>query len=298
MTISRIIPADSKDEAWQLSRQLWVEWSERNGTPSGTEQILLAIHENILSGECGLFASPKWWEEISKNHQTRHQIATPLWVNEKFINGDPCLALGGFGFGIMNPAENRKVLEGNFSKGLLDDVRLISRAYNAEVYSRASKIIGEINDNPHNKKKLLEALDGAVFEEVVAELLKAYGCDVILTRRSGDGGKDLIAVLPDGKDPLVMMVECKRRKEAHTLGPLEPRALLGQFYFNNQIGIGYDCAMLVTNASHAGPTALSFDQKISNFTMKMGDDVLTWISNYGRIKDGLWVPNPIDELLR
>lgn len=300
MSVPKIIPADSKDDAWRLSRQLQVEWAERKGKHPGSVDILLGIHENILSGEYGLLAAGEWWDEVPTQYRARHQIATPLWVDERFINGEPFMALGlgPLGFSLVNPAENRKVLEGNFSKPLVEEVRSVSRAYNIEVYERASRILADIEATPHRARALLEGLNGTEFEEVVAELLKAYGCDVLLTKRTGDGGKDLIAVLPDGTRPLVMMVECKRRKDMHTLGPIEPRALLGQFYFNNQIGMGFDCAMLITNARNAGPSALSFDQKLSNFSLKMGDDVLGWIKNYGRIKGGLWVPSPIDELLR
>ena len=177
------------------------------------------------------------------------------------------------------------------------EVRAISRAYNVEVYSRAKDLTSDTESSGDNKRKMLEALDGDVLEEVVAEPLKAYGCDVILTRRSGERGKDSIVALPDTSRPLIAMVECKRHKDNHALGPLEPRALLGQFYFNNQMGIGLDCAMLVTNASRAGASALAFDQELSSFSLKTSEDVLAWISNYGKIKNGLCVPDSVGDLL-
>jgi hypothetical protein len=68
-------------------------------------------------------------------------------------------------------------------------------------------------------------IDPRMFEETVAELLNRMGYQVILTPRSGDHGRDVIASIGTNVAPLLILVECKRYSPALFVGP-EPIARL------------------------------------------------------------------------
>ena len=78
------------------------------------------------------------------------------------------------------------------------------------------------------------------------------GFDILLTPRTGDGGKDIIAAYTFEREPIIMMVECKRRPVDLTLGPIELRALVGQFYYEKTENSKINYAMLVTSAGKFG----------------------------------------------
>lgn len=158
-------------------------------------------------------------------------------------------------------------------------------------------MINLILANPTAAEKLLAEIRSDYFEELVAELLIGHGCDITLTPKTRDRGKDIIAAIPSPEGQLIAMIECKRRQPDSTLGPFEARALLGQFYYDYTQGSGFDSAMLVTTARSVGPTAAEFDENLSNLSIKDLTDIKRWIQQYGKTNGGLWLPSSLEAML-
>lgn len=237
--------------------------------------------------------SDKEWEILPHRFCRGEQVYTPLWVDESFINGEPFFAIGTgpFGYGIVDPNLNRKILEGNFSSKIIQEVRQSARKFSLAVRDHAKEIIQNILRSPSSQERLLETINPYTFEEVVAELLRDNGFDVFLTPRTRDGGKDILAAYPYENTHLLMMVECKRRKTSNIVGPATVRAVLGQFYYEQLEQSGVECAMLVTTARRVGPLALAYQERVSHLSIKTFDDIMGWINEYGKMHKGLWIPN-------
>lgn len=302
--MDRILLCDSKKHAYEVSEEIYdLECSRKNCTAPKTDRTTkykFGVYENIISSQFGLRVDTSDWDTLPDEFRRGEQVYTPLWIDEKFINGMPFMAagVGPFGVARVDPDRNRRILEGNYSPEFIRDVRDSARKFSLAVHDRARQVIEDILHDTSNQEKLVESIDPFIFEEVVAELLRANGFDVFLTPRTGDGGKDVLAAFPHKGEHLLMMVECKRRKAGSVLGPVDVRALLGQFYFERDVrqsGIG--CAMLVTTAKTIGPTALEFHERVSHLSIKAFDNVIDWMKDYGQMRTGLWTPRAFDDFL-
>jgi hypothetical protein len=229
------------------------------------------------------------------------RIRSPLWVDEKFVNGEPFMFIGsslfGFGFGVSNPAENRVALTNRFAAATIREVRESGRKYTIDVHNRAKEMIELINQDRFVARAAIAAMSPYAFEELIAELLASHGFDTFLTRRSGDGGRDIIAAYKDGRETKLMMVECKNRKPGTVLGPVEARALVGQFDIERRKGSGFSRAMLVTSAYRIGPTAMDIQETVPELSIKDYEAICEWSSQYGSFRDGLWLPKQFDQIL-
>lgn len=65
------------------------------------------------------------------------------------------------------------------------------------------------------------------FEEIVAEIFRKQGFDVILTQETRDGGSDIIATHDMGNIPFMVLVECKKYGPNNKVGVSLVRSLLG-----------------------------------------------------------------------
>lgn len=130
---------------------------------------------------------------------------------------------------------------GEFSYELSED-RLISEPSekeqsNDEVTSRLVEVnwfpvllFEELRRNP----ELMKGLDDRRFEEFCAELLDRTGFEKIqLTPRSGDGGRDVIAIKTIHGIPIMLAFECKRYKDSRKIGLGIMRSLLGSVSHSN-----------------------------------------------------------------
>ncbi len=300
--MDRILRCDSKTAAYEKSEEIYDAECERKKCPTPKEEratrYKFPVYENILSGQYGLHVPIHDWLTLAQKYKQGVSASSPLWIDERFISGTPFVAVGvgPFGFGMVDPVQTRVALESQFSKELLSSIRSSARQYDATVRTRAQQLIYEIVKKHVNREKLLETLDPFEFEEVVAELLNDNGFDVFLTPRTSDGGKDIIAAYSTSTKTTLMMVECKRRKATRTLGPVDARALMGVFNMEKCKGTGYDCAMLVTTAKRIGPSALEFEDVFSELSIKDYNDLMGWIETYGKIREGLWVPEQFGTL--
>ncbi|ASQ90467.1 hypothetical protein CHL67_05610 [Prosthecochloris sp. GSB1] len=86
------------------------------------------------------------------------------------------------------------------------------------------RLLSEILRNPAEVRNITPRQ----FEEFIAELLRRLGFnDVILTPRSGDGGKDIIASHSVQGIPLTFYFECKKYAEGNKIQLDTMRSLLG-----------------------------------------------------------------------
>lgn len=140
------------------------------------------------------------------------------------------------------------------------------------------------------RPEMMHELAPREFEEVVAELLSRMGCDVQLTPRTGDEGRDILAVMPTPLGRILLVVECKRYAPHRPIGPGIIRQLLYVADRKDQASL----AMLATSSLFTrGARRL---ERQNRWRLVLGDfhDISMWLKQYGlwRPTDfgGFWVP--------
>ena len=158
--IGKIILCDNINSAYQLTESMYDEVCTSSGNKQPKEEritkYLLGVEENILTGQFGLHLPQDYIERVDKKYLSNVQIKTPLWIDEKFINGEPFFYIGSFGFGNVNPTENRKILEGNFSKSIIEQARQSTLRYTIEVQNQALAFINDYKSKPSIRQKIIE----------------------------------------------------------------------------------------------------------------------------------------------
>lgn len=112
------------------------------------------------------------------------------------------------------------------------------------------------------------------FEEFVADVLAQLGfTDIVLTPRSGDGGKDVIASNKINGIPLAFYFECKKYAEGNKIQLDTLRALLGTMaHESTQVNKG---VLVTTSTFTRGSRELILSE--ARLDGKDYDDVLGWI---------------------
>ena len=122
-------------------------------------------------------------------------------------------------------------------------------------------------------KRLKSALDGYQFEEFVAHLLECMGYHARVTKKSGDGGVDIIAHRDElGFEPPVIKVQCKQTLAV--TGEPDVR----QFYGAVEPG---EHGLFVTLGSYS-TQAKSFERGKSNLRLLEGKDLIELIYQHYR----------------
>ena len=73
----------------------------------------------------------------------------------------------------------------------------------------------------------LASLDRRHFEQVVAELVRVKGFEVEVTKKTRDGGYDIVGIAHLGGIPLKLFVECKRKDVGNSVGVGIVRSVYG-----------------------------------------------------------------------
>lgn len=118
------------------------------------------------------------------------------------------------------------------------------------------------------------------FEEIIAEIFKSQGYEVTLTKRTRDGGKDIIAI---HRNELGLetsyFIECKR----HALDSKVDVSIVREVYGVHSSLNGPNKSIIATTSTFT-PDALKFagNNLRSRWDMALKDinDVLAWIRNY------------------
>ena len=120
----------------------------------------------------------------------------------------------------------------------------------------------------------IRIMNRRVFEELVAELFIGFGYEVELTKRTRDGGKDIIAIKRREVETR-FLIECKRPDPGNPIGVSTVRELYGV-----KVDDGASKAILATT-TYFTPDAKLFSSK-HRWELELRDfeDLQEWISDY------------------
>jgi hypothetical protein len=133
------------------------------------------------------------------------------------------------------------------------------------------KIAEEIGRNPER----LFSVDPRYFEDLMASIYADLDYEVRLTKRTGDGGRDVIALSHKDYLTLKVLIECKRYARHRKVGVTQVRALFGVMEDE-----GATKALLATTSGFT-PKAREFAER-NLWKLQLADhaDILRMIRNY------------------
>lgn len=144
------------------------------------------------------------------------------------------------------------------------------------LYNSIAELVTVLRESPH----LLRDISHREFEEVVAELFRAKGFQVDLTKRTRDGGKDVIAIHTDSFGiKSKYFIECKHYAESNKIGVDVVRALHGVKNTKD----GPNKTIIATTSSFTAAARKFVDAEItSKWDMSLADydDIVRWVQDY------------------
>ncbi|MFY9261300.1 MAG: restriction endonuclease [Gallionella sp.] len=159
-----------------------------------------------------------------------------------------------------------------------------------EIYIPSQRIITDLSELNNTTPRLIaliqkdssyiHRISPREFEEIIAEIFRQQGFEVELTKRTRDGGKDVIAVHRNamGIDTRYF-IECKRYAPSNKVGVAIVRALYGV-----HSGLsGANKSIIATTSTFTSEAIRYANEGLrSKWEMDLKDirDVLGWISNY------------------
>lgn len=171
-----------------------------------------------------------------------------------------------------------------------EEERLIYTFPEPEIYIPNQTVISDIQEINNTIPKLIELIKednsyihkitSREFEEIIAEIFRSHGFEVELTKRTRDGGKDIIAIHRHlmGIDTRYF-VECKRYALDNKVGVSIVRELYG--VHSSRTGVNKSI-IATTSLFTAGARNFAERQLRSKWDMDLKDvnDVLGWINKY------------------
>jgi restriction endonuclease Mrr len=152
--------------------------------------------------------------------------------------------------------------------------------YCAEDILRAYESIQELVSALKIRPYLLRKLTSREFEEVVAEVFRAKGFAVDLTKKTCDGGKDIIAIHTDGLGiQSKYFIECKHHAEDNKIGVGIVRALHGVKNTKD----GPNKTILATTSTFTSDAKKFVDNEIASkwdLTLADYDEIVRWLADY------------------
>lgn len=148
-----------------------------------------------------------------------------------------------------------------------------------------NKAIPLLIDKIHNTPRVLHDMpypDHRVFEELVAEIFKGFGYSVELTKRTRDGGKDIIALKKENNSVKEkILIECKHWSNKVDVIPI--RNLLGVAISQDELPTGVILATTNKFTLDAQKIRVHGTIKIE-LERKDYDDIIEWIEQYDAIQ--------------
>lgn len=130
------------------------------------------------------------------------------------------------------------------------------------------------------------------FEELVAEIWDRFGYQVELTKRTRDGGRDIVAVRKTEAE-MKLLIECKRYASDNKVGVSLVRALYGV-----KTHEGASKAILATTSTFTKSASEFVTSHRWELEGRDYDGVVGWVKHARnmtrRSKSGLWVPPWVD----
>jgi len=160
------------------------------------------------------------------------------------------------------------------------DFEYLREIYCAEDILEFYKSIPELINALKSSPDLVREITPREFEEVVAEIFRSKGFKVALTKRTRDGGKDIIAIHTDALGiKNKYFIECKRHAEDNTVGVDIVRALQG--VKNTKDGPN---KTIIATTSFFTSSAKKFveNEAVSKWDMTLADydDIVKWLDEY------------------
>ena len=125
-----------------------------------------------------------------------------------------------------------------------------------------------------NHPKEMKVMDRRLFEEFVAELFNGFGYEVELTKRTRDGGRDVVAVRHREVD-VKYLIECKRPDPGHQVGVRPVRELLGV-----KTDEGATKGILATTAYFSKEATLFFERHLWYLEGRDFQGLMKWVKQY------------------
>ncbi|WP_343570952.1 restriction endonuclease [Sphingobacterium sp.] len=138
--------------------------------------------------------------------------------------------------------------------------------------SRVKRIITDIyNDNDQ-----IFTIHPHEFEDMVAELLRAQNFETEITKRTRDGGYDIIAVQSIGDFPIRFLIECKRYAKKRKVSVDIVRS------FRDVVNTENANKGIIITSSYFSPDAEDYRARHSPYSLdfKDHDDVIKWVNKY------------------
>ena len=159
------------------------------------------------------------------------------------------------------------------SKLILPEQRIM----NARLNEGVSELIIEIQ----KRNELIHEIDPRKFEELIAHVFQNHGFVVDLTKRTRDGGQDIIAMRYDLGIPSKYIIECKKYAPNNKVGVGLVRSLAGV-----QAMVGANKAVLATTSTFtADAKKFAAAKHTSQIYLDLKDysDVMRWITPSNRV---------------
>jgi restriction system protein len=125
--------------------------------------------------------------------------------------------------------------------------------------------------------KVMYEISPRNFEELIADLFANFGYEVELTKRTRDGGRDVIAIRQREVNTRYL-IECKRWAQEHKVGVKPVRELLGVRADENA-----SKAILATTAYFSADAKLLFERHPWELEGRDFDGLIDWLV---LLKDG------------
>ncbi len=154
-------------------------------------------------------------------------------------------------------------------------------------------LLNKISTNSAILHDIPTKTDWRVFEEIVAEIFRKFGYEIELTKRTRDGGKDIIALRKSGEAVTErLLIECKHWQSKIDVKPI--RNLIGVAVTQDDLPTGIILATTSTFTKDAKELKLNSTISIE-LDLKDYNDVLNWIGDYNALQ---LTPTEIERYLR
>ena len=133
----------------------------------------------------------------------------------------------------------------------------------------------------HQHPDLFKDIDRRRFEEIVAELFDGFGYAVELTKRTRDGGKDVIAI-KRAEVNVRYLISCKRPDPGNPVTVATVRELYGV-----KVSEGATKAILATTTYFTHDAQILFDKHRWELDPRDFEAIKEWVAQYLRLKGKL-----------
>ncbi len=131
----------------------------------------------------------------------------------------------------------------------------------------------------HENPQDLRVIDRRKFEELVAELFSGFGYEVELTKRTRDGGKDIVAIKRSAESDVKYLIECKRPNPGKPVGVSTVREL-----HSVKMTEKATKAILATTTYFTHDARQLFEQHRWELELKDFESIQHWIAEYLQIQ--------------